>query len=282
MPAPKHRDSGLKPFFWVIIMKYIIPVSGGKDSTALAIRLKELHPERKFIYVCTPTGDELPEMKKQWKTLEKILNQKIINVDAPAIEHLIDDFQMLPNWRSRWCTRIIKIESVQQFYLDNSPAVIYVGLRADEQGRGGNRLYDENISQEFPMQEWGWGLKEVLNYLDEKGVTIPRRTDCGMCFYQRIDEWYSLWEQYPDRFKKYEDIEFMIGHSLLSPGKWGGRWPEWLFELRCEFERGRIPKEVEWTRKKIEVMKKCPKLWPEKTPEPFDYGSRKKCRVCNI
>ena len=39
-------------------MKHIIALSGGKDSTALALRLAEVEP-REYEYVFTPTGDEL-------------------------------------------------------------------------------------------------------------------------------------------------------------------------------------------------------------------------------
>lgn len=261
---------------------HIVPVSGGKDSTALALRLRELHPEIDYKYVITPTGDELPEMFEHWDRLEKLIGCKLTRIHTHTLEELIFDFMMLPNFNSRWCTRLIKIEAIQEFYNENKPSIVYVGLRADETGREGNRLFDEDIIQLHPMQEWGWGIKEVFEYLDHKRVTIPRRTDCGMCFYQRIDEWYSLWEQYPERFKKYEDYEFMVGHSLLAPGKWNGVWPEWLFELRCEFEKGRVPREVEWTRNKIYKMRMQPKLWKEPEPLAFDYGTRKKCRVCSL
>jgi tRNA(Ile)-lysidine synthase TilS/MesJ len=38
---------------------HIVALSGGHDSTALSILLKETEP-RPYNYVCTPTGDELP------------------------------------------------------------------------------------------------------------------------------------------------------------------------------------------------------------------------------
>ncbi len=43
-------------------------------------------------------------------------------------------------------------------------------------------------------------------------------------------------------FQNISDIEDKINHTLLSPGKWGGRWPEKLSELSREFKKGRIPR----------------------------------------
>ena len=51
-------------------VQHIVALSGGKDSTALALRLAELEP-REYVYVCTPTGDELPEMFAHWRKLGK-------------------------------------------------------------------------------------------------------------------------------------------------------------------------------------------------------------------
>lgn len=222
---------------------HIVALSGGKDSTVMALRLMEIEP-RNYLYVCTPTGDELPEMDHHWSKLEQLLGKEIIRLqdsEHPTIYDLIDHFQMLPNWRARWCTRILKIEMIQEFYNKHKPAVVYVGLRSDENNRQGNKIFDDDIVQRHPLKEWGYGLREVVEYLDLHNINIPIRTDCAMCFYQRIGEWWNLWRYYPDRYRKIENIEKQIGHTLLSPGKWAN-WPSPLKDLRKEFESGRQPK----------------------------------------
>ena len=80
--------------------------------------------------------------------------------------------------------------------------------------------------------------------MKEKKVTIPRRTDCAMCFYQRLGEWWNLWKDYPSYFDKIATLEDEIGHTLLSPGKFTN-WPHKLSELGLEFESGRKPRGAE-------------------------------------
>lgn len=54
------------------------------------------------------------------------------------------------------------------------------GIRADEEEReGGDYSKIDGIEMRFPLREWGWGIREVLNYLEQKGVVIPERTDCA-------------------------------------------------------------------------------------------------------
>ena len=89
---------------------HAVALSGGKDSTALALRLHELNPGTPYAYVCTPTGDELPEMEAHWRRLEELLGTPLTRIAHPlGLNGLIERMGALPNWRQRWCTRILKI-----------------------------------------------------------------------------------------------------------------------------------------------------------------------------
>ena len=57
----------------------IVALSGGKDSTAMALRLAEIEP-RQYQFVCTPTGDELPEMVDHWLHLGGLLGSPLLPV----------------------------------------------------------------------------------------------------------------------------------------------------------------------------------------------------------
>ena len=42
--------------------RHVLGISGGKDSAALAVYMREHHPELDIDYFFTDTGEELPEV----------------------------------------------------------------------------------------------------------------------------------------------------------------------------------------------------------------------------
>lgn len=218
---------------------HIVALSGGKDSTALALRLAELNPTTEYTYMCTPTGDELPEMVAHWEKLECLLGKPIVRLEAKMNLHgLINEWNALPNDRQRWCTRVLKIEVAQAFYLKHPGSTVYVGLRADEPEREGG-IFGKLVNQTYPMREWGWNLSDVWNYLHKRGITIPRRTDCARCYHQRLGEWWNLWRDYPEIYADAERQEKETGHTFRNPQR--DTWPAELVNMRALFEQGKIP-----------------------------------------
>lgn len=217
---------------------HVVALSGGKDSTALALRLAEVEP-RDYIYFCSPTGDELPEMVEHWKRIECLLGKPITRVSNRTLDFWIKEQNALPSFRMRWCTRILKIEPCRAFLASLGPSVLYVGLRADEPDREGV-IYGGAITEKYPMREWGWTVADVRRYLRERGVTVPARTDCGKCYGQRIGEWWDLWKNHPDRFAAAENDERATGHTFRSAQR--DSWPAALTELRAMFEAGHRPR----------------------------------------
>jgi hypothetical protein len=227
-------------------MKHVVALSGGKDSVAMALRLAEVEP-RDYVYVITPTGNELPAMIAHWKKIARLLGKPLIPVHgAKSLQGMIRQEAMLPNHMARWCTRMLKLEPYYNWLATQTPCTSYVGLRSDEEGRPGMVFPSVGeITMDFPMQRWGWTLDDVLAYLVEKDVTIPERTDCALCFWQKLGEWYLLWLNHPDLYAEGEELELTVqvlrggDHTLRSPSR--DTWPASLRELRLEFEAGRIP-----------------------------------------
>lgn len=222
--------------------QHVVALSGGKDSTALALRLAEVEP-RDYTYICTPTGDELPDMIEHWERLECLLGKPLVKLGCGmSLFELIEDQKMLPNHRARFCTRILKIEpAIEYMETLTADSVLYVGLRADEEDRKG--LFGEDINIRFPMREWGWNVGRVWSYLAEHGVSIPARTDCASCYHQRLGEWWELWKTHPDRFERGASLERHFGHTFRSEER--DTWPASLDGLRERFEAGDIPRGVD-------------------------------------
>jgi len=139
---------------------------------------------------------------------------------------------------------------------------MYVGLRADEATRRG--IFSTQVDEVFPMRDWGWGIVQVRDYLRAAEVSVPRRTDCARCFFQRLGEWHWLWLNHPTVYEAAAAQERATGHTFRSPSR--DTWPASLDGLRARFESGNVPRggDVGQTN-----------LWGDE----YDYGS---CRLCRL
>lgn len=210
----------------------------------MALRLREAEP-REYVYVCTPTGNELPEMFAHWRKLSVLLESPIVPVVGGTLEGLIREQKMIPNFRARFCTRMLKIEPYAAWMMQQSVKysriVSYVGIRADEPEReAGDYTNVPGVEMRFPLRQWGMGLTQVLEYLAGRGITIPKRTDCALCFWQKLNEWRTLLIEHPDLYAAGEAIEAEHGHTFRSPSR--DNWPAALKDLRIRFEAGDMPR----------------------------------------
>lgn len=235
--------------------------SGGKDSTAMVLRMAEIGES--FTLLFTPAGNEPPEVFTHIDRVRAITGMKLVQPDGPDLFSLIEKHKMLPNHRARWCTRQIKIEPCQKYLSGFPGATLCVGFRADEdpEDRKGGRYYD--VEYRAPMREWGWGIAHVLEYLDAKGITVPERTDCMLCFGQQLGEWFKLWKYRPEEYERGVQLEQEIGHTLRSDDR--DTWPASLKELRERFERGERPRNLTLQEEML-----------------FECSSLQGCRICKL
>lgn len=201
--------------------RHILGLSGGKDSAALAIYMRDRVPEMEYVFC--DTGKELNETYEFLLLMEAFLGKKIHRlVSERTFEHYLKLYGgYLPSSRMRWCTRLLKLKPFEE-YIGSDEAVNYVGIRADE-NREGYLSTKTNITSVFPFRTDGITKADVLRILEESGVGIPAyyswrsRSGCYFCFFQRKEEWVSLSEVHPDLFaqaKTYEKVDSATGERF--------------------------------------------------------------------
>ncbi|UJS25035.1 phosphoadenosine phosphosulfate reductase family protein [Thiothrix winogradskyi] len=94
--------------------RHVLGLSGGKDSAALAIYLRDHYPEihNRVEYFFTDTGAELPEVYDFLEKLEAYLGKKIEYLSSERnFEHWLKlHNNYLPSPKQRWCTRVIALK----------------------------------------------------------------------------------------------------------------------------------------------------------------------------
>jgi hypothetical protein len=193
-------------------IRNVCGISGGKDSSALALYMRDRVPDMEYFFC--DTGAELPETYEYLDRLEVVLGKPIFRLNAArGFDHWFEVFRgALPSPQMRWCTREMKIKPLEE-WIGNDPAVSYVAIRADEQSRKGYIASKPNITARFPFIEDGVDHEGVLRILDEAGVGLPdyyswrTRSGCYFCFFQRKAEWVGLSEKHPELFERAVAIE---------------------------------------------------------------------------
>ena len=197
--------------------RHVMGISGGKDSAALAVYIKDHYPDlhEKMEYFFTDTGAELAEVYNLLDKLEEDLGKSINRLNSGEdFEHWLKMHNnLLPSAQQRWCTRMMKIKPFEAFVGEDS-CISYVGIRGDE-NRQGYVSKKDNIQAVFPFVEDNIVRDDVFRILEES-VGIPEyykwrsRSGCYFCFFQRQDEWLGLKNNHPELFEKAKAIESNI------------------------------------------------------------------------
>ena len=202
--------------------RHVLSLSGGKDSAALAIYMRDKVPEMEYVF--HDTDKELPETYDYLDRLAAILGKSIAKTSpVDTFDHWLVVFGgMLPSNHRRWCTKMLKIKPFENFVGDG-PVVNYVGLRADE-NRVGYISTKPNITVVYPFQDDGLVRTDIIRILEESGLGLPpymewgrSRSGCYFCFYQQKIEWVRLKETHPDLFelaKEYEERSELYGDKF--------------------------------------------------------------------
>lgn len=200
-------------------VRHILSLSGGKDSAALAIYLRDKIPDIEYVFC--DTEKELPETEDYLNRLQAYLGKpiRVLKHDGRTFDHWLVIFNnYLPSAQMRWCTRHLKLIPFEK-YVGNDQVVNYIGIRADE-FREGYISTKPNITARYPFKEDGLTKEDIYRILNDAGLGLPEyykwrsRSGCYFCFFQQKIEWVGLLENHPKYFalaKEYEKTDPKTG-----------------------------------------------------------------------
>ena len=215
-------------------MKHIVSFSGGKDSTAMLLRMVEENMQIDDIVFCD-TGKEFPQMYEHIKKVEEYIKRPITIIksdksfDYYMFEHIKtrgkNKGKKGYGWatmRCRWCTTLLKTRVVDSYLSkvgkNNEDYVEYIGIAADEMNRIGDKIY--------PLVEWGMNESDCLKYCYERGFDWVGlyehfdRLSCWCCPLKNQKELKILYKYYPKLWQELKEMdkkaynEFKRGYSV--------------------------------------------------------------------
>ena len=216
---------------------HVASFSGGKDSTAMLLRMLEENMPVDIILFCD-TGLEFPELYEHMKKVERDTGRKITTVRSD------DDFEYLfaekyierkrntamsqkygfqrkgYGWagpKMRWCTEKLKTQPRERYLSklrETYDIIEYVGIAADEEYRL-NRKINQRHSCRHPLVEWGMTEVDCLQYCYDRGYDWGglyrkmKRVSCWCCPLQSLNELRILYRDFPalwEQLKKWDSI----------------------------------------------------------------------------
>lgn len=273
-------------------VRHVLGLSGGRDSAALAVFMRQQHPEIELEYFFTDTGKELPEVYEFLVRLEGFIGKPIarLNPDRTFDFWLTQYKSFLPSAKTRWCTRQLKIRPFEQWLRPDLEAgvkiVSYVAIRGDEDYREGYASTHPNLSVRLPFREQAIDKEGVIEILEASGVGLPdyyrwrSRSGCTFCFFQQKIEWVRLMNEHPEAFEEAKAYEKnAVEHG--SPFTWSQG--ESLEELARPERVAQIKDDHQ--RRVARLRERQPINPLRAEPEPLDldvvYGSAKVCLACH-
>lgn len=206
--------------------KHIVSFSGGKDSTAMLMKMMENNIKIDEIIMCD-TGKEFPEMYSHIAKVEKYINRPItiLNADESFEYYMFDHIKTKgknkgskgyswPDFRNRWCTSNLKQQLIKRYlrqYQKQGYSIIeYHGIAIDEpkrleKNKGRNIIY--------PLVDFNMTEKQALDYCYNKGFTWNGlyenfdRVSCWCCPLKNLKELKTLYLKYPELWLQLKEMD---------------------------------------------------------------------------
>ncbi|WP_434782330.1 phosphoadenosine phosphosulfate reductase family protein [Ferrovum myxofaciens] len=279
-----------------MVERHVLGLSGGKDSAALAVYMRQTHPELDIEYFFTDTGKELPEVYEFLGCLEGYLGKPIERLNPRRnFDFWLREYNhFLPSPQTRWCTRKLKLTPFEQWIkpmlASGGKVTTYVAIRADEDYREGYSSKQDNLSVKLPFREVGIDKAGVMDILESSGVGYPKyyewrsRSGCTFCFFQQKIEWVRLKERHPEAFEEAKALEKdALEHG--SPFTWSSgesltelEQPERVAQIINDFKKRKARIRASIPINPLRPVRSCPEDIDDVYGEDEDGGS---CLICH-
>lgn len=208
----------------------VVNLSGGKDSTAMFLRMVEIGEHIDEVVSCDTTK-EFPAMYRHIDRLREVAERNGIKFTVLRAEHDFDYYfaektvvsakyenRKGYSWAgplNRWCTSKMKISIMEKYFRalrKTHNLVQCIGIAEDEQRRL-ERQYAKKDRYRFPLVEWGWTEQMCLDYCYSQGYDweglygIFKRVSCWCCPLKSLAELKKLRKHFPDLWEELRDMD---------------------------------------------------------------------------
>lgn len=237
----------------------VVNFSGGKDSTAMLLRMIEVGEHIDEV-ICCDTTKEFPAMYRHIERVRQVVEDAGIKFTVIKTEHDFDHlmFDHQPKRRNpenrqllgygwprsmiRWCTTELKVRPTNNYLrelrkLHNVTQCI--GIAADELYRL-EREHNQNDSHRHPLVEWGWSEDDCLKYCHDHGYDwdglyeVFKRVSCWCCPLKSLEELRKLRKHYPNLWEELKAMDRRAWDQFQA------RYSVEDLEIRFAFEEERL------------------------------------------
>ena len=243
-------------------------VSGGKDSAALSLHLRELGIEHRRVFA--DTGWEHPDTYRYLDSLETVIGPIERVRPLLGMADLIRKKGMFPGRTRRFCTSELKVRPLNAYMASIDPewrAIVAVGIRADEStARAGLEEWEHDGNA---MERWVW--RPLIRWTVDDVIAIHKRhglapnplylrgaerVGCWPCIYARKAEIRMVAEESPERIDEIRELEDAVRarmeERISSDPEYRARAEEKRYRAPTFFQHGErmmpIDEAAEWAR----------------------------------
>jgi len=208
-------------------MKYLVSLSGGKDSTACLLWALNTFNKEDIIPYYIDTKWEHDAVYEYLDYLEEKLEISIKRIESEGMVALSKRKKMMPNRVMRFCTENLKVKPAKEFYKTiDDDFINIIGVRREESPARANEetfKISDGIKILQPLAYWT--TQRVFDYHKENGIEVNplykkgfKRVGCYPCIYANKHELMLMEDKYVDRLRDLEkDMQEIVSKAGFDP-----------------------------------------------------------------